>query len=235
MGMEIQRPILSDTALKLNFTNEGGVDGTFRFLKNIMGLWLLQECRRTWAKSELYSYKSLMDAAETAPAFQSILEPDWPDFLHPADMTEEIRRFCSKTEQCLPECPASYTRCILESLAMKYRFVLEQMESISSRPIERIHIIGGGARNGLLCQFTANATSRPVFAGPSEATAVGNILYQAKALGHIRSLKEVRDISRSSFPLIIYWPEDIPAWEEAYLRFSEMLLFLKRICDPLEK
>jgi rhamnulokinase len=176
MGIELQRPILDDRALNLNFTNEGGVEGTFRFLKNIMGLWLLQECRRIWAKKKLYSYQSMMDAAETAPVFQSILDPDWTDFLNPADMTESIRLFCLKTNQCLPETLGSYVRCILESLAMKYRFVLEQLESISSQSIERIHIIGGGANNRLLCQFTANATSRPVFAGPSEATAAGNIL-----------------------------------------------------------
>jgi len=227
MGIEIQRPIFSDTALKLNFTNEGGVEGTFRFLKNIMGLWLLQECRRIWAKNDLYSYKNLMDAAETVPSFQSILEPDWPGFLNPADMTEEIRRFCSKTDQRSPESLASYVRCILESLAMKYRFVLEQLESISSHSIERIHIIGGGAKNRLLCQFTANATSRPVFAGPSEAAAIGNILYQAKALGHIRSLREIRDIIRNSFPLKIYQPENVRVWEEAYLSFSELQLSLK--------
>ena len=224
MGIEIQRPIISDTALKLNFTNEGGVEGTFRFLKNIMGLWLLQECRRIWAKNDLYSYKNLMDAAEAAPSFQSILEPDWAGFLNPDDMTEEIRRFCTKTGQRLPESLASYVRCILESLAMKYRFVLEQLESISSHTIERIHIIGGGAKNRLLCQFTANVTSRPVFAGPSEATAIGNILVQAKALGHIRSLREIRSIIRNSFPLKIYQPENVRVWEEAYVSFLELPL-----------
>lgn len=222
MGIEIQRPIINDMALELNFTNEGGVDGTFRFLKNIMGLWLLQECRRIWAKNKLYSYKTLMDAAETAPAFQAILEPDWPDFLNPVDMTETIRLFCSKTDQRLPDSLASYVRSILESLALKYRFVLEQLEMIHSQPIDHIHIIGGGAKNRLLCQFAANATSRPVFAGPSEATAIGNILYQAKALGHVPSLGKIREIIRNSFPLQIYQPEHTSLWEEAYLRFQEL-------------
>ncbi len=224
MGMEIQKPIINDRAIKLNFTNEGGVEGTFRFLKNIMGLWLLQECRKIWAKDKLYSYEHLMDAALTAPAFQSILDPDWPDFLNPPDMTEAINRFCLKTNQPLPESLSSYVRCILESLALKYRFVLEQLESIRSQTIERIHIIGGGAKNRLLCQFAANAMSRTVYAGPSEATAIGNILVQAKALGHIQSLKEIRDIIRNSFPLEIYEPENVGVWEDAYLSFSELLL-----------
>lgn len=227
MGIEIQRPIINDSALELNFTNEGGVEGTYRFLKNIMGLWLLQECRRMWEKERLYSYEELMEAAVTAPAFQTILDPDWSGFLNPADMTKAIHSFCSITGQRFPESKSSYVRCILESLALKYRFVLEQLESISPQPIERIHIIGGGVKNRLLCQFTANVLSRPVIAGPSEATAIGNILFQAKALGHIRSLKEIRDIIRDSFPLEIYRPEKVSIWEEAYLRFSEMLLSLK--------
>ncbi len=228
MGIEIQKPIISDMALKLNFTNEGGVEGTFRFLKNIMGLWLLQECRKIWARDKQVSYKNLTDAAMTAPAFQSILDPDWPDFLNPVDMIGAINRFCAMTDQPLPKNLASYVRCILESLALKYRFVLEQLESISSQTIECIHIIGGGAKNRLLCQFAANATSRPVFAGPSEATALGNILIQAKALGHIHSLKEIRDIIRNSFPLEIFQPENVSVWEEAFLSFSELLHSVRR-------
>lgn len=227
MGIENREPIIDGRTLDLNFTNEGGVEGTYRFLKNIMGLWLLQECRKIWAKDRLYSYEELVKAAAAAPALRTILDPDWPGFLNPENMTEAIQSFCSLTGQNSPQDYPAYVRCILESLALKYRFVLEQLEEIKSQPIERLHIIGGGVKNRLLNQFTANAISRTVVAGPSEATAVGNILFQAKALGHVHSLKEIREIIRKSFPIEIYQPENVSAWEEAYSRFLEMRLSLE--------
>ncbi|MGD2294920.1 MAG: rhamnulokinase family protein [Candidatus Aminicenantes bacterium] len=226
MGIEILSPIVTDKALELNFTNEGGVEGTFRFLKNIMGLWLLQECRRIWAKDHLYSYGELMEAAKTAPALEVIFDPDWPGFLNPFDMTEAIHLFCEKTGQTAPKNKAAFVRCILESLALKYRYVLEQLRVESPHPIDCIHIIGGGAKNRLLCQYAANATGLPVIAGPSEATASGNILFQAKTLGHVLSIEEIREIIRHSFKLQAYQPEEVSIWEDAYERFSDMILTL---------
>lgn len=233
MGIEIQQPCINTKALALNFTNEGGVEGTFRFLKNIMGLWLLQECRRVWAREWLYSYEELTEAAESAQAFRVNLDPDWTGFLNPPDMTEAIRTFCATTGQKPPDTLAAFARCILESLALKYRYVLEQLKDISPHPISRMHIIGGGAKNRLLCQFAANAAGLPVISGPSEATAAGNILFQAKTLGHVGSLEDIRRIIRDSFPLETYQPQDSSIWEDAYERFSEMISALKIKASPI--
>jgi rhamnulokinase len=223
MGIEVQEPIITARALDLNFTNEGGVEGTFRVLKNIMGLWLLQQCREVWARKRLYSYQELIDAAEEAPSFCAFIDPDWAGFLNPPDMNKAIRRFCSKTGQSIPETPGITARIILESLALKYRTVLDQLKELSPHPISGIHVIGGGSKNRFLCQLTANATGLPVVSGPSEATAVGNILMQSKTLGHIRNLSEMRAVIRHSFPLETYEPADIQEWSDAYARFVELL------------
>jgi len=219
MGVETREPIINSHTLKLNFTNEGGVEGTFRLLKNITGLWLLQECRKTWAAERNYDYEELTEAARSVLPFRSIIHPDWEGFLNPPDMPGAIREFCLKTEQPVPDSPADYVRSILESLALKYCHVLDQLKKIYPHPIHRIHIIGGGAQNRLLCQFTANATGLPIIAGPTEATAVGNIMVQALSLKYIASHEEMREIIKESFELVRYEPERTSEWESAYERF----------------
>jgi len=223
MGIEIQYPIINRRALDLNFTNEGGVEGTFRFLKNIMGLWLLQECRKVWARNRLFSYQELTEAAEEEPAFFALIDPDWAGFLNPSDMPGAIRKFCAQTDQREPESPGATVRTVLESLALKYRYVLDQLKELSPHPINRIHVIGGGSKNRFLCQLTANATRLPVVSGPSEATASGNILMQSKTLGYIGSHADMRRVIRNSFSLEAYEPEEEKEWSGAYARFSELL------------
>ena len=219
MGIEVSKPILTDKAWAYNFTNEGGACRTFRFLKNITGLWLIQQCAKSWRRND---YGRLIEQAARAPAFKALVNPDWPEFLNPPDMPEAIRRFCKKTKQSAPKSPAQMTRCILESLALQYRLVLEQLKELSPRPINTIHIIGGGARNGLLCQFTADATGLPVLAGPVEATAIGNIMMQALALGYVKSLAEIREVVRNSFKPARYAPRHNQGWDEAYKRFKKL-------------
>lgn len=223
MGAEVTEPIITSASLDYNFTNEGGVCGTFRFLKNIMGLWLVQESRRTWERAgESLSYGELTALAQAAPPFVAFLEPDHPSFLPPGDMPARIRAFCKATGQPVPGDKGAVVRCALESLALKYRWVLEKLEEILGRPLQVIHIVGGGTQNTLLCQFTADATGRPVQAGPIEATALGNILLQALALGHVSSLEEAREVVRNSFEVVTYEPQDTSAWEEAYSRFLQI-------------
>ncbi|UCC69042.1 MAG: rhamnulokinase [Armatimonadota bacterium] len=219
MGVETPKPIITDQSREHNFTNEGGVENTFRVLRNIMGLWLLRQCREAWAADRRYRYQELSEMALSAPPFKAVIEPDHPSFLNPPDMPEAIRNLCRKTKQPAPESPAEFVRCILESLALKYRLVLDQLREIHARPIETIHIIGGGARNNVLCQFTADATGVEVVAGPAEATAVGNLLVQALGLGCVGSLAEIRDIVRQSFSVVRYQPTKTPEWQSAYDRF----------------
>lgn len=224
MGVEIKEPIINQRSFELNFTNEGGVGGTFRFLKNIMGLWLIQESRRTWAsRGEEYSYAELTQMAESARPFSAILEPDHPSFLPPGDMPARIASFCQKTGQEPPGTKAELVRCVLESLALKCKWVLEKMEDMMGKRLERIHIFGGGSQNTLLCQFIADATDRLVLAGPVEATATGNALVQALALGYIKSHKEVREIIRNSFEVKPYEPHHTDAWDSAYERFLKLM------------
>ena len=223
MGIESQIPIISEKTLNLNFTNEGGVQGTFRILKNITGLWLLQACRRSWASERNYTYPELIDAAKSTAPFQFLLEPDRKEFLNPQDMPEAIRQVCMKTGEHTPETPADFTRGILESLAFKYRYVLQQIKQISPYPVDKIHMIGGGTQNQLLCQFTADATGIPVIAGPTEATAIGNIMVQALTLGYVESLAEVRDVISHSFKTLRYEPQNTQNWDAQYERFLNLL------------
>ncbi|MGQ9631737.1 MAG: rhamnulokinase [bacterium] len=220
MGIESKEPLITDRTLELNFTNEGGVCETFRFLKNIMGLWLVQECRRAWSRAgEAPSYDELTNLAAKSKPFVSLLEPDHKAFLHPDDMPAEIRNFCRRTGQPEPKDRGAVVRCILESLALEYRWVLERLEEVVGHTIPIIHIVGGGVQNKLLCQFTANATGRPAVAGPIEATATGNVMMQALALGHVSSLEEAREVIRNSFDLVTYEPQNRSSWDEAYGRF----------------
>jgi len=222
MGVESSKPILTEQARSANFTNEGGIGGAFRVLKNITGLWIVQQCRHAMPADQRKSYDELTATASGAPPFAALLDPDSPKFLNPLDMTAAIRDYCRGTGQRVPETEGELIRCILESIALKYRFVLEQLRQIHPHPINRIHIIGGGTKNRLLCQFTADATGLPVLAGPAEATSIGNLLVQAMAMSQINSLTELRAVVRQSFALDRYVPQNSEAWDRAFGRFLEL-------------
>lgn len=225
VGVEVDQPVITERSLQYNFTNEGGVAGTYRLLKNVMGLWLVQECRRTWERRGVsYDYARLTEMAAEAPAFRTILDPDDPAFLHPGDMPARIQEFCRSTSQPVPEDPGSIVRTALDSLALKYRWVVERLEELTGRSLPVIHVVGGGTQNRLLTQLTADASRRQVIAGPVEATAMGNILMQAIGLGEIGSVAEGRSIVRSSVDLATYEPRpDAAAMaDEAYERFLKL-------------
>jgi rhamnulokinase len=225
MGVETRAPHTGPQALAFNFTNEGGVGGTIRLLKNIMGLWLVQECRRAWERAgQSYSYEELMKLAAAAPELGSIVNPDHDSFILPADMPAALADFCTKTGQPPPLEPGAVVRCALESLALRYRWVLERLEELTGRRLETIHIVGGGCQNSLLCQMAADCCNRPVIAGPVEATALGNVLVQMIGLGLIRSLSEGREIIRRSFDGVAYQPHRRPErWQERYEKFLTLL------------
>ena len=223
MGIEVPEPIVTDQALALNFTNEGGVENTFRFLKNIMGLWLVQECRRTWAQAgDEMSYIQITELAEKAKPFGALIDPDDDVFLPPGDMPARIADYCKHTGQTPPSDVGEILRCALESLALKYRWVLEKLEGVSGGRIEVIHIVGGGAQNRILCQFTADATGTPVIAGPIEATAIGNIAVQAIACDLIGSISEAREVVHRSFDVVTYEPRKSADWDQAYEQFLKI-------------
>ncbi|HEV2947146.1 MAG TPA: rhamnulokinase family protein [Gemmataceae bacterium] len=224
MGAELSAPLINDKAREYNFTNEGGVGGTIRFLKNIMGLWLVQECRRSWEReAKTYSYDDLTRLAENAPPLVSLVNPDDAGFILPEHMPRALADFCRKTSQPAPVEPGSVIRCALESLALRYRWVLERLEELLDRRFETLHVVGGGCQNALLCQFTADACNRPVLAGPVEATAIGNILVQAVGLGILSSLSEAREVVRNSFEVKTYTPQQSDRWEAPYQRFLKFL------------
>jgi rhamnulokinase len=213
MGMEVQQPIIDARSLRHNFTNEGGVAGTFRFLKNIMGLWLVQECRRTWERAgRSYGYDQLSELAEASKPFAHWVNPDDSSFLAPGDMPARIAEFCRRTGQSAPAVPGPMIRCCLESLAMKYRYVLECLEECTGRRVDVIHVVGGGSQNKLLCQMTADATGLKVITGPVEATAAGNVVMQAIATGFLKDVAEARGLIRNSFELKVYEPRNAAAW-----------------------
>ncbi|UJF36003.1 rhamnulokinase [Paenibacillus hexagrammi] len=220
MGTEVDEPVINELALKLNFTNEGGVGHTFRLLKNIMGLWILQELRREWERAGVtYSFPELVKLAEEAPAFGSCIDPDDPLFLHAGDMLPRIQQYCRQTGQKAPEQPGEVVRCILESLALKYRYVLKLTEQVSSQQFNGLHMVGGGIQNLLLCQWTANAIGKPVWAGPAEGSAIGNLIVQWMAQDVFSSIWEARKVIADSFPVTVYEPEQQEIWNEAYGRF----------------
>jgi rhamnulokinase len=222
MGVEIREPIISDDAMASNFTNEGGAAGKYRFLKNIMGLWLLQQCRKEWAANVQYSYDELLRQAEGAKPFRSLIDPDYQEFFNPASMPAAIQQYCQETGQPKPEAPAQFVRCILESLALKYRSTLDHLRRLTGRGISRIHIIGGGAQNHLLCQFAANATGVQVLAGPVEATAIGNVMFQALAAGYVSSGDDIRRVVRQSFTPVTFTPQNVDPWQTAYERYKKI-------------
>lgn len=219
MGVETDRPVINRKALAYNFTNEGGIDDRIRFLKNISGLWLLRECLRSWSRKKIVTYETINRRAAEAEPFSSFLDPERPEFRLPDDMTAAIRKFYQRTGQEILNTPGAVARSILESLAFKYRLTLEQIVRVTGDRIRKIHIVGGGSQNALLCQFTANATGLPVAAGPIEATAIGNVLVQAMAAGSIKSLTQARAIVRRSFPVKSYEPADHDRWSEKYKIF----------------
>jgi len=224
MGAEVHVPIITPASLKHNFTNEGGVGGTFRFSRNIAGLWLVQECRRTWAaQGETYSYAELADLAARAAPLRALVDPDAPEFGKPGDVPARIQAYCRRTGQAVPDSKAAVVRCALESLALKYRWVLEKLQATLGFRLEPLHIVGGGSQNGLLCQMAADACGCTVLAGPAEATALGNILVQCLALGRVSSLAEGRQIVGLSFEPQHYQPQNRAAWDDAYQRFLTLL------------
>lgn len=223
MGIETQEPIITPETYEMNYTNEGGVEGTTRFLNNICGMWILEQCRKEWAsKGKNYSYPEIVEMAMSAEPFKAFIQPDDASFANPASMLEAINAFCQRTGQPALENDAQVVRCIFESLALRYREVLEGLDRVAPFPIERLHIIGGGSKNHLLNQFTANAIARPVIAGPSEATAIGNVMIQAMGAGIVSSLAEMRSIIRASIETEEYAPQAVKEWEEAYQIFKDL-------------
>jgi len=224
LGTELSAPIITPRAMELDFTNEGGVCGTTRLLKNIGGLWLLQSCRRSWAAlGRDYDYEDLVASASSERPFQALLDPDSSGFRNPDDMVIAIDGFCRQTGQPSLDGPPSYSRAIMESLAFKYRAVLESLEELTGRRFDEIRVVGGGARNRLLNQFTADATGRTVIAGPVEATALGNVAMQMLATGAVTSLAEARAVIDRSFPVERFEPVEADRWEPHYHRFREYL------------
>jgi rhamnulokinase len=223
MGVEGQRASLSARTQELNLTNEGGLDGTYRLLKNIMGLWLVQQCKRAFdARGRTYEYGQLAQMAAKAPALRSIVNPDDARFLNPPDMPKAIQDFCRETRQPVPKTEGELVRCAYESLSLRYREVLGWLEELTGNRIEVIHIVGGGSKSGILNQFTADACQRPVVTGPVEATAMGNLLVQVRTSGELSSLAEMREVIRKSSEVVTFQPGKPGPWEEAAARFARL-------------
>ena len=223
VGVESPEPVVSDTAYHANLTNEGGVEGTVRVLRNLTGLWLLHECRRAWAAGGRdYEFAQLVELARTAPPLRSLVEPNDARFTEPGDMPARIAEFCRETGQDVPSDAAAVVRCVLESLALKHAETVDVIAEVTGRTLDELHVVGGGANNDLLCAWTAEASGRPVLAGPTEATLVGNLVVQAIALGELASVAEGRELVRRSFPLVRYEPTGDGAWAEARERFGSL-------------
>ena len=230
MGIETKDAIINDLSYERNFTNEGGVEGTTRFLKNICGMWLYERCRKEWAVSKAeadrqaaaMSHPELQGSAMQVEAFRSIINPDDALFANPSSMIEAIQHYCRKTGQSVPETPAEICRCIFDSLALRYRQVFQWMQEFAPFKLEILHIIGGGSLNKYLNQFTANATGATVLAGPQEGTAIGNIMLQAESAGSVKDIWEMRRIIANSLELVKYEPTDKAAWDAAFDRYLEI-------------
>ena len=223
-GVEVSNAILTEQALRRNVTNEGGIDGTYRLLKNIMGLWLVQRCKLAFEQRGLRAdYAELTRKAAGAAPFRSLVNPDCGEFLRPDDMTEAIAQECRRTGQPVPEEEGQFVRCALESLALRYRMVLGWLEELTGVKVRVIHVVGGGAQNALLNQFTADACGVPVIAGPVEATALGNVMVQAMADGDVGSLRDIRDVVRRSEAITEFHPVNTDAWNDAWERFVRIL------------
>lgn len=222
-GTETDKPVLTDFVRDANFSNEGTIQGGFRPLKNIMGLWIIQECRRDWIKAGCsYSWDDLVVLATRAEPFRSIIDPDHPSFFAAGNMEQKIRRYCQATNQPIPETPAQIARCIYESLALKYRWALERLQEIKMSRIDQLNITGGGIQNRFLNQLAADATNRLVVTGPIEGAAIGNLLAQAMALGEIGSLSELREVVSRSEQVETWIPHHTEAWEDAYGKMIDL-------------
>jgi rhamnulokinase len=223
LGMELPAPLITTEGRAANFTNETGVGGTSRFLRNASGLWILQECRRAWAREgREFDYSELTALAAAAEPFRSLMNPTDDAFLRPDNMLAAVRDFCHRTGQPPPETPGQFARCALESLALLYARLMEQLETVTGGKLHTLHIVGGGSRNALLNQMTAESINRTVIAGPVEATAIGNVLLQALTLGHIASHAELRRIVKASFPVETCRPRSADRWREAHGRFAKL-------------
>ena len=221
LGAEIEKPLCEESVRLANYTNEGGVDGSIRLLKNIMGLWIIQECKREWdRRSDAVGFAELVEMAMRAPAFKAIVDVDDPCFMAPGDMPNRIQAYCERTGQAVPQGRGEISRVIYESLALKYRYSIERLEEVLGHPIKVLHIVGGGSKNALLNRFTAEAIKRPVVAGPGEGTVIGNLLMQAVALGEIEDIPALRRVVEASFPTETFAPEtDGAAWDAAYAEY----------------
>jgi rhamnulokinase len=218
-GLEVREPVINAASVAANLTNEGGADGTILLLSNIVGLWLVQESRRTiWADREPPSYEAIVGLAEGAPAFTAFINPDDERFLRPGDLPARVREFCAETGQPVPDDAGTLIRVLLESLALRYAVAVDRLAEASGHEVDGIRIVGGGSSNRLLCRLTANATGRQVKAGPTEATAIGNLAVQAIASGELGSVAEARELTARSFPLTTYDPAG--DWAEARARFD---------------
>jgi len=221
VGVETDGPLIDDRTFAANLSNEAGVGGTFRVLRNVTGMWILEECRRSWAADGTeHSLPELFALAREAPAFVSLIEPNDPGFASPGDMPGRVAGYCARTGQPEPSTPGALVRCVLESLALKHAQTVELVASATGREVTVLHVVGGGARNELLCEWTAHASGLPVLAGPDEATLYGNLLVQAIALGELSSLAEARELLRRSFQPAVYEPDGSEAWREARQRFD---------------
>jgi len=223
LGKEIDAPIINDDVLSFNFTNEGGYGGKIRFLKNIMGLWIWQECRRQWEEEQnkQFSYIELGELASKEKPFYSLIDVNHPDFFFPGNMIEKIRKFCKSTNQKIPETPGQISRVILESLALEYKLYVGRLESIAGQ-IDVLHIVGGGSQNKVLSGFAASATKKDILCGPVEATSIGNIGVQMIADKTIKNHDEFRQVVRNSFPLIEYHPENPEDWNQPYEKYLKL-------------
>ncbi len=223
VGVEVERPLITDATFAANLTNEGGIGSTYRLLRNVAGLWIVHECRRAWAlEGREYSFDQLIALAKETPALRSLIEPNDPTFGDQGgDMPARVRAFCAHTGQPEPVEPGAVVRCILESLALKHAQTIDVLASVTGTAPAEIHLVGGGARNELLCRWTAAAAGIPVLAGPEEATLLGNLLVQAMSLGEIASIQEGREVVRASFAPTIYEPQDPAIWQEARERFVQ--------------
>ena len=226
MGIESAEPVINDETYSLNFTNEGGADGSVRLLKNICGMWLIEQCKKEWEKEGTVSYHDIVQAAKEATPFHCFINPDSPCFASPHSMISAIKKYCGETGQLVPDTMGEIARCIYESLAFRYKQVLSNLQNLATFPIDTLHIIGGGAQNKMLNAFTANAIGKTVLAGPAEATAMGNIMLQAKAAGIVSSKEEIRQIIRNSVQLEKFEPEETALWESNYNKY---LSFYKEI------
>ncbi len=223
LGTELERPIVDERALAWNFTNEVGIGSTYRLLRNIMGLWLVEGCRRAWERQNRWpGYEAMAAATLDAPAFGALIDPNDPSFLNPADMPAAVAAFCRASGQSVPESPGSVMRCVLESLALAYRLALEQTEELTGHRFAGLHVVGGGTHNETLLRFTADAIGRPVWSGPTEATAIGNLLGQLMATGRVASVAEGRALVRESFPMRTFEPGAGDGWDEAFQRFQAL-------------